>query len=71
MTSENLAYISQINKINSNLNTCENECDKKDQKVIELQKANNNYGIIQNIKKDMNFVNDDISKFEKKLIIIS
>ena len=67
MTSENLAYISQINKINSNINMCENDCDKKDQKVIELQKANNNYGIIHNIKKDMNFVNEDINKYEKKI----
>ena len=48
-------------------NMCENECDKKDQKVIELQKANNNYGIIHNIKKDIIFVNDDINKLEKKI----
>ena len=67
MASENLAYISQIKKINSNLDMCENECDKKDHKVIELQKANNNYGIIHNIKKDMIFVNDDINKLEKKI----
>ena len=67
MTSENMAYTSQINKINSNINMCENDCDKKDQKVIELQKANNNYGIIHNIKKDIIFVNDDINKLEKKI----
>ena len=67
MTSENLAYKSQINKINTFIDTCQKDCDKKNQKVIELQNANYNYGIIHNIKKDMNSINDEISKYEKKI----
>ena len=67
MQSENIAYKAQIKKIDSTIELCESECDKKNQKVIELQSANNNYGIIHNIKKEINFVNDEINKYEKKI----
>ena len=55
MTSENLAYISQINKINSNLGVCENECGKK---VI---KCNN--------KKKIQILKIKYDQFSKKEIL--
>ena len=67
MRAEKLAYESKIKKINSSLDLCEKERDKKNKKVIELQNANNNYGIILGIKKEINLVNIDINKYEKKI----
>ena len=65
--SENIAYKAQIKKIDSTIELCESECDKRNQKVSELQSANYNYGIIHNIKKEINIINGEINKYEKKI----
>ena len=67
LKAERLAYKMKIEKINLKIEQYKNESDMIQKKLNELQKANDNYHLIYNIRKKINVANNDIIEYQKKI----
>ena len=67
LKAENLAYNIKNEKLNSDLDNCKKECNLKEKKLSELEKVNDDYHLIGEIKRELNIVNNDIFDYGKKI----